>query len=834
MIDLGKPCVLHRVFLTGRQHKLELWDWPKDKDKKPLGVITVFVGDTDDTQSQVGEFMVPYDGGDPIDIEADLRFHPVAGQHVRIELRKAAADAKWNVGELELYGFADTVSPVNSDAVILPKNAAAPARTGRRRVELLPRRAFRQTASGGDGRTHRGIPRNALPDCRSQAARENLRRDDGKHESGQAAGGRQRGAGWPGRCFSRPGPYRCVLWSVWEFLGRQGVRWLYPDSHGDLVPTGKGVSLDILPLRFTPSAWSIYANWNADCFQPWPPWDTQTRRESSLYPWRNRWSCTWALRTGPLGGGELPKPPPTGHALKDEYKEGFKGYPHNFDSVVPKRILQEHPGWQGFSKKEGKRVLHEKYSDPTFCMSNPELIRWVADKMVEVAKAEPLPSRSLALTEWQMAYNLMPMDSARFCECERCLEVNGPKRESRAAYVYERSMSGVYYYFVTEVAKAVRERAPQAVVGALAYCCVNPPPETIKTFPGNTQVEVCVYGECCLPMSSPANAGEKSMWETWRTKCAHLSSYDYALLHTGYYQKDPRLPVPLVTATVDRAKLLHKRGMLNGGCQATPESLPYNPWNFYAYPRIRWNVGQTADQLLKEFFTGYYRGAGEPMLAYYKTLENHLIQNDISIGRTEFYCIVPGSFPRHILSRMKEHLEEAERKADGWIVKRRVANAREGFDWTVERRGLKGVDLNDTSIYPKVGADNNALKIDLSKMRKPDRDPWGNFANFDKSGEWRFGAMGLIETPLNIVKEGKYTVTIVARSVPWEDVWPLAEVWIGFKKAAPAPIASKEDKEYRFDVDAVASVWDLVVAYENAAEGGRRNLFIKEIRVERP
>lgn len=43
--------------------------------------------------------------------------------------------------------------------------------------------------------------------------------------------------------------YANVRRSVWAFLENQGVRWLYPDEHGDFVPTGKGVSLDGLPLR---------------------------------------------------------------------------------------------------------------------------------------------------------------------------------------------------------------------------------------------------------------------------------------------------------------------------------------------------------------------------------------------------------------------------------------------------------------------------------------------------------------------------------------------------------------------------------------------------------
>ena len=85
-------------------------------------------------------------------------------------------------------------------------------------------------------------------------------------------------------------PYRCVDWGVWQFLEDQGVRWVYPDGHGDYVPTGNGVSLSMLPLNMNPSATSIFANFDADSFNPWPQAWLQSIRQEYLYFWRNRWN----------------------------------------------------------------------------------------------------------------------------------------------------------------------------------------------------------------------------------------------------------------------------------------------------------------------------------------------------------------------------------------------------------------------------------------------------------------------------------------------------------------------------------------------------------------
>ena len=294
---------------------------------------------------------------------------------------------------------------------------------------------------------------------------------------------------------------------------------------------------------------------------------------------------------------------------------------------------------------------------------------------------------------------------------------------------------------------------------------------------------------------------------------------------------DPRLPVPLVTATVDRAKFLHRLGALDGGCQATPESLLYNPWNFYAYPRIRWNAGQTAGQLLREFFAGYYREAGKPMLAYYKALEDHLIGNDVSLYYMGYcYGITPGSFPIPVLAEMKRHLAEARRLAKSWVAAERVARAREGLDWVIEARGLKGVDLEDMSRYPRVEA--GETRIDLKALRKPTR-PTGNFAGLDDgTGEWTFWAQGAIEAPLCFGRAGTYAITVVARGVPYQDIWPVMNVFVGAATRS-FTVDTKEDREWSFAAEVPAGVRDLTITYDNAAEGGRRNLIIKEIRIVR-
>lgn len=202
-------------------------------------------------------------------------------------------------------------------------------------------------------------------------------------------------------------------------------------------------------------------------------------------------------------------------------------------------------------------------------------------------------------------------------------------------------------------------------------------------------------------MDAQANAAMKERLLQWHQKCSHLENYDYLLLHIDYWQKDPRLPTPMVTAIVDRARFLQSIGALDGGSQAFLQSLPYNPWNFYAYPRVMWNVDRSADSILREFFESYFREAAPPMLAYYRQIEKHLIGNDISLWfRGYCYNVTPGSFPIELMRSMRGYLKEAQQLAQSWVIRQRVAAIAEELPWVLKQQGLSERDLDDPMPSP--------------------------------------------------------------------------------------------------------------------------------------
>jgi len=858
LVDLGQTNVLDRVYLIGSTKPANMWanyaanSASQTTSTPPLGLIVVYVGNTPTTTNQVAAWTVPYDAGNPVETEADIRFSPAAGQFVRLELhtqvtwgttywpgysmssQPSSSSVSWNVGELELYGFSGSAaSETNVNAVVLPTGAAGPLAQAASDLSYylgeltgLPHPIIPPAGTNQfSGTLYQIVDLAPLaPDYGTMMA--NISNGQLPTNVNMTTSGRV--------VTFRSWPYRAVLWSVWQFLEKQGVRWVYPDPHGDYVPNPAN-GLDLSAFQYTPPTESIFANFDVNTLEPWTVYILQSMRQEYLYFWRNHWTVSWC-GMGALGGAEIPALPNPNVTVNSLYTEGFLGYPHNFNNVVPSRILEmpAYTNWWGWANTSAGSAVNPinnpNCNSPTFRMDDPSLISWVASKMTNIAAAQPLAcSWPLNISHYRRPYNLLPLDASVYSQDSVTLAANGsPPVPDPLPWVklYNNSYSGMYYTFVTSVANAVQQLSPASVpmVGALAYADVFLPPTNIPSlakFPTNVQVEVCFYGAPGLPMSSPANAALKAALDGWHSVCSHLATYDYALLHTDFFQQDPRLPVPLVAGTVDRAQYLASIGALDGGTQGNLTSLPYNPWNFYAYPRIRWNTNQTAAQLENEFFTGYFREAAAPMLAYYQTMENYQVTNNINMYYYGYcYNITPGSFPIGILAEMETNLLEAEELATNWWVVSRVNDIADGFDWVVTNSldGLKlGEDFANTNGYPVLNPSTNGTAINLHGFAAPAVPILGNCAYVQTDGTWFMGAPALFQETFYITA-GTYRLDVIASGTSSGGIWPTMKVFLGPASGA-ATVNVVSGSTYSFNLTVPAGVSDLVFVDPNYTPG---------------
>jgi len=642
-IQLPRRMAVHRVFLTpGRE---EAW-FPRS--------LRVLVGDSPDQMTLAAEECC-YEGGDEkfrpeklleFHPETSLKFPPRVGRFVRIEIGPNTAGYPWSVAELEVYGVSRNLdAPQRWGAVVVAKDAPPPIQLAARELsyyltELANEPCPIVTPEGAA--RYRGLHFRLLvppPEKLPYAEMIPLDTEDFavKREGNQI--------------FFSGRTQRAVLYAAYEFLYRQGVRWVAGDAHGDYVPPRGRLDLSVLPIHFRPPFATRYANY---AVREIPPSKTE---DGFLWNIRHHFNSTWNTLAPTLGG------------VPPRMRLGF-GYAHTMNEIIPEDVLKQHPDWRGKHTKEGW------YKIP--CTTNPELVDYVVTRIIELDAKHP---------EY-LGYGIHPLDVPVWCECDRCMAVIGklekiePKAPDNVAMAY--NYSELYYKFIKDVAERVAEKLPGKFIQALAYENHLLPPKKIERLPDNVCVDVCQYWANNLPTASPKNARMRSIMEEWSRKVGHLGLWDYALIHMDA-GGEWRTVAPLVRGMADHYQFMYKLGLRHVGTQACPR-FEDNPWNYYAYAEVAWHVGKPADEILAEFFAAYYREAAAPMLAYYRTIESHLIRSDIPLkGGTYFFSYVPtaAAFPPPVVAELRKHLATAESAATHWVTRERVAAARRSLEWTV-------------------------------------------------------------------------------------------------------------------------------------------------------
>ncbi len=841
VMDLGQTNAIERVVVCGTNNDLMLWlNCSTNSPTLPLGLIAVYVGNTPQTMVKVASCTIPYDAGNPINDPFDIRFSPAVGRYVRLELQTrvnwsawsgknndqygwgtvtSPVDQQWQISEMELYGSTNTVA---TNAVVLEANAPGPL--------SLAAADLSYYLSELTGQPHPIITpaqTNNYPGTLYCIQDLKPLAPDYKTMTNNMATGilptNEVNIGISGRMVTFTGwPYRCVDWSVWEFLERQGVRWVYPDVHGDYVPP-TGVNLAMLPLKMSSSAKSIYANWNASVFEPWYPWITQSPRQEYLYVWRNRWTDAW--NSGPLGGGEIPAQSGSG-SLDPAYAEGFGGYPHNMSTAMPPRILATNSAWWG--SLDG---INLTTNGVQFDMASSGAAAWLSAKVKAWDAYSPPANRYPLTTRYFLtSYNLLPLDAAPFSVDKNTTAANALYGgtnwyDGSILWVYNfgTHSSGAYYKLLNSIAT----NCPNQTIGGLAYQDLFDPPRF--NYPSNVRMEVTMWGQPNLPITSPRNRLMKSALDTWRQRVSTMEIYDYALLLVDTPQQDPHLPVPMVSAMVGTARYLASINALNGGCQAllgggnAPvfDSLKYNPWDFYAYPRVRWNTNYTASALENEFFTGYFREAAAPMLAYYQAMENNIVGNDVDMHYKGFcYWMDSRTFPLDILKQMQASLNEAQALATNWYVIHRINDMTNQFGWLLKTRGItNNSQLADYSSYPTVPATGTYTVNNASMSAVPYVPETWQVEH--RNGDLNLNGPCEAAQTLNFTKAGNYRVDVVCAGNFYYNLGRQAvmNVMLGPSSTGLVSIANGfQTNSYVLNIPA-ASAFDVGVALPNTWSG---------------
>jgi hypothetical protein len=230
---------------------------------------------------------------------------------------------------------------------------------------------------------------------------------------------------------------RGAMYGCTSLLEKLGVRWFTPKV--TLIPHRPTVVLPALDERQVPD------------FE---------YREPYIY---EAFDKNWAARLRTNG---------TAAAL-DESTGGkiiYDHFVHTFDSLIPPSQFSTHPEY--FPLIDGKRTGGYVQR----CLSNPDVL----DLTIQGVQ------KWIAQNPKAMIYSVSQNDTYKFCECDKCKAI-----EAR----YGGKHSGLYLWFVNQVAEAIEKDHPDKLIDTLAYMFTEEPPVGIVPRK-NVRVRLCPISAC--------------------------------------------------------------------------------------------------------------------------------------------------------------------------------------------------------------------------------------------------------------------------------------------------------------------------------------------------
>ncbi len=680
VIDLGRSVYAYRVYLTPG----------KEASKAPRS-LNVYLGETPETMKLVAS-EASVKGGDAkgrgapeYHRESNFMFPPAWGRYVKIELGDNTTGQSWAIAEMNVHGATQNIPEADWMTVVIDKSPEADPNKAPvwhqllsvaardlqyYLMELLDQPARLSTSDAiqpdGKGLWFRLVTPPEEPMVYPESDPKNL--DD---VSVVKEGDEIRFSGLTARA---------VAYSVYEFLSSQGVRWIYPDTHGDFVPVKEKLDLSMLPISYHPAftvrdPFSSCGRFNGGPF--WPKTE-----QASLYFLRNGLNI--------INDPRVSAPP----------RKNMNGTYHTMGAIFTPEVEQAHPEWwRGPYRLEKGANAEPGGTGRTPCTSSPEvrdfILQWIEkDIQSRVEKKQPL----------RQGYSIMPLDSGVFCECERCVKMFGKAEriDPKNGDVYwNMNYSDHYFHLVNELALALKRAHPELFLWSAAYAQYQTPPKLLKSLPDNVMVDVCVINEIMFPPSSPKNKGNRELMEAWAKCCQDVGMVDYALQYQDTTFSIPCYDIhtflPMLRSVCEWKQFQKRLGIRLVSSFTLGDQL-HMPWAMYAWSRAAWHPDEPEEKLAKEFFSGYYgQEAGDSLLKLYEPVERAMLANGIVVPNIRWVEPPPELFTDTLMAEVRPFGEKARKAARKWYEKERVETALYDVEWSY-RVAQQGYDQKAT--YP--------------------------------------------------------------------------------------------------------------------------------------
>ncbi len=390
-----------------------------------------------------------------------------------------------------------------------------------------------------------------------------------------------------------------------------------------------------------------------------------TRVEAPVYKNRACWAFNAAGKKGPWGMGDIPwRLPP-----------GQKRYiaEHSIQKYITvKEYGAAHPEY--FPMVDGVRKLTDKGDGQAPCISNPEVVKIIIDKVRKFFDENP---REDACS--------MGMTDGGYCECPQCKALDGPAVEIPGCSV-DSGKSARWYAFLNQVAKAVNESHPGKIITTFGYAQCDLPPRDLPLEPN-------IMPFLCATRATWFNPEVRRVYldiaDAWLKRLDQIGVYEY------YYGDST--PNPNIY-THDMADYLrHVAKNARSGKVAFFGEINAS-WGMdgpkvWILEKLLWNPEQDVDALTARWCEAVFEEAAPAMLTYFQTMEQLRVKNGPLLDNLMVYVPWKGKvekinlqhkfalyqnacplvlFPKEDVVRCQGILEEARKLAKQDIIKERI------------------------------------------------------------------------------------------------------------------------------------------------------------------
>jgi len=474
------------------------------------------------------------------------------------------------------------------------------------------------------------------------------------------------------------GTDRGTIYSVYEFLERQGCRWFYPGKLGEVVPEKEEI-----PLK------SRYSFLKPDFIQRsigGGPTEGIDFEEIIDWSVKNRINWRFGFRDY-LVKRDLPP------EKRDVWKKrggqlNWEWICHNFNHMISnEKYFDEHPEYFSFYKGERIKLSEKGMGGGNLCTTNSDVIRICADFIIDWFDKNPDG----------MVVPLWPADGVvKWCECENCSQLGGVN----FATGKRGSMSRRMVTFANAVARLVKLKYPQRYILCPAYSSyIDPVPDII--LESNVLLQYCLHGCYAHGVDKcDKNLDHKKKLQAWaKTTRGAIGVWEYFLI--GDYGPQAITPAPLAVTyrARDTIKYLKDTGFTFYFTQARLQYWKHNPLPYYVITKLLWDSDTDFDALWDDFFEKMYGPAAEPVSRFYRLIEDTVQQGNwhpqIYADTTSPSVMI---YSEEMLSKAEGYLKAAENMKLSPVMTERIELVRQVFDYikaNVTTQNLAGLDENN-------------------------------------------------------------------------------------------------------------------------------------------